>query len=245
MPARASPARLVSRGVSEHDARRRPRRRARSGSGTIAGIDVLVALLVVPRRRADRVRDGPADRGGRGRASAAGSTSPGVGVRGAALPLGAAARGVARARRRAHYGLPVNSISLHFLGGATEIDGEPRRRPAGVRDRGGRAADLAAWSVPSRSASGRHPRRSARARGQRPGPREPRRRRAQPGARAAARRRSGAQGGGLGVTGDPHRGMVVAAWGGRVAARARDRLAADQRARRHSTRRSSTTWWPS
>ena len=47
--------------------------------------------------------------------------------------------------------MPVTSINLHFLGGATEIEGEADHAVARVRDRGGRAADLAARSAQSPS----------------------------------------------------------------------------------------------
>ena len=97
------------------------------------------------------------------------------------------------------YGFPVSSITLHFLGGMTAIEGEARQPAPGVLDRRRRPADLARASARSRSALWFVDPGRAAADGRRgPGRRQPARRRAQPGPRAAARRRPGAQGGRLG-----------------------------------------------
>ena len=64
-------------------------------------------------------------------------------VRGPALPLGAAARGLARADGPALRAARSRSITLHFLGGVTAIEGEAATPAAGVLDPGGRPADLA------------------------------------------------------------------------------------------------------
>ncbi len=108
-------------GESHPPARRRPTGTLRVGQ--IAGVDVLVrsswllvaaliSLLVAP--GVDRV-------------------SPGLGgwkyAAGAAfavlLYLSVLLHEVSHALMAKHYGLPVTSITLHFLGGVTEMDGEP------------------------------------------------------------------------------------------------------------------------
>ena len=114
--------------------------------GQIAGVDVLVrsswlvvavliAFLMAPRIEA---------------------TAPGLGVlkyvAGLAfavlLYLSILLHEASHAISARHYGLPVNSISIHFLGGATEIGGEAKIAACGVRDRRRRATDLACSSVP-------------------------------------------------------------------------------------------------
>ena len=52
------------------------------------------------------------------------------------------------------FGFPVNSITLHFLGGMTEIERRAADAAPGVLDRGGRAAHLARRRAASRSGSG-------------------------------------------------------------------------------------------
>ena len=114
------------------DARRdRPRPPGTFRIGRIAGSDVLVSLVVVPRRRADRRRGG-APRSSR--------SQPGLGawkyVAGLAfavvLYLSVLLHEASHALMARHYGFPVRSITLHFLGGMTAIEGEARTPRAGV-----------------------------------------------------------------------------------------------------------------
>ena len=92
------------------------------------------------------------------------------------------------------FGLPVTSITLHFLGGMTSIDGEPATPAAGVLGLG-RRSDLVAGGV-GRRLRGRagRPGRADRPGRRGGGPHQPPRRRDQPDSGAAARRRPGAQG---------------------------------------------------
>ena len=117
------------------------------------------------------------------------------------------------------YGFPVSSITLHFLGGMTAIEGEARNAARGVHDRGRRPAHLARGRRGVASASG-----SSRPTG------------------CSRWRSAGLAGANLlvgvlnlvpglpldggrvlkavvwGVTGNAHRGTLVAGWGGRVTA---------------------------
>ena len=97
-----------------------------------------------------------------------------------------------------HYGFPVTSITLHFLGGVTAIEGEARIPAAGVLHRGGRSGDVDRRGTGGARRPRRRPRRPAPDGGRRAGRRQPAGRAAQPGSRSAAGRRTGAQGRRLG-----------------------------------------------
>ena len=155
---------------SEADASLRRRAlRARSGSARSRGRDVLVTQLLVPRRRADRGRDGA----GRGRRRSPGSAAwkyvAGLAFAVAALPLGAAARGLARADGQALR--PPGRLDHPALPRRRDRDrGRGPHPAAGVPDRGGRAADLAAVGGGRLAALAGDARRAARAGGRRPVP---------------------------------------------------------------------------
>ena len=105
---------------------RRQRPPARSASARSPGIDVLVTVVLVHRRGAHRLRLRAPDRAGRARAGRL-EVRRRPGLRGHALPLRAAARGVARRHGAALRATASTSITLHFLGGMTEIDGAARK----------------------------------------------------------------------------------------------------------------------
>ena len=117
-----------------------------------------------------------------------------------------------------HYGFQVTSITLHFLGGATAIDGEARTpRQELLIAVVGPLTSIARRARRPRAVV-RDPRRPAADGRGGPRRRQPHRRRPQPRPRAAAGRRPGAQGRVWGATGDMLKGTVVAAWTGRVTA---------------------------
>ena len=92
------------------------------------------------------------------------------------------------------YGFTVHSITLHFLGGMTAIEGEARTpRQEFVIAVVGPLTSLAVGAAADRAVV-RHTRRAAADGGRGPGRGQSARRRAQPGARAAARRRPRAEG---------------------------------------------------
>ena len=111
---------------ADGDQRRPARPAARSGSGRSSGIDVLitgswfiVALLISVGVRA-------AHRGRPTRSRASGSTSPASSFA-VVLYLSVLLHEASHAVVAQRLGYGVNSITLHFLGGMTEIDGQSRR----------------------------------------------------------------------------------------------------------------------
>ena len=176
--------------------RARARRRARCKIGQIGGVDVLVrsSWLLVAALISVML------------APAVDQVEPGLGgwkyVAGLAfavlLYLSVLLHEASHALMAQHFGLPVTSITLHFLGGVTEIDGEPDTpgREFGVSVVGP-LTSLAVGVAVLPLAALAPDQLAARPRRQGAGRRQPRRRRPQPGAGAAARRRPRAPGRGL------------------------------------------------
>ena len=106
------------------DQARRPRPPGTFRIGTIAGSDVLVSSSWFLVAGLIAVRDGP----GVERSSPAwapGSTSPGFAFA-VLLYLSVLLHEASHALMARRYGFPVASITLHFLGGMTAIEGEAR-----------------------------------------------------------------------------------------------------------------------
>ena len=128
--------------ASADGAARRPAPRARCGIGSIAGIDVL-----------DHLARGSSSRllislGVRARASSRCSPASALWkyvaglVFAVVLYLSVLLHEASHAVMAQRFGFGVTSITLHFLGGMTEIDGEPAQAPPGVLDRRRRPAHL-------------------------------------------------------------------------------------------------------
>ena len=111
---------------ADGDQRRPPRPRGTLRIGSIVGIDVLitsswfVVALLISLAFGPRIEEVAA------RSRGSGSTSPGL-VFAVVLYLSVLLHEASHAVVAQRLGYGVNSITLHFLGGMTEIDGQSRR----------------------------------------------------------------------------------------------------------------------